>query len=90
MSKRAARPHVRVMHGRSFAMPGRGAGITGGGVAQRLRRMQERFEPLVTRVILGGIFVIGLAAQFVPSVGDAIEGKAYLGGALLSLVGYVL
>ncbi|MEU9549288.1 hypothetical protein AB0D88_09665 [Streptomyces werraensis] len=71
-------------------MPERGDGVTGGGVAQRLRRTQERFEPLATRVILGGIFVIGLVAQFVPPVGDAIEGKAYLGGALLSLVGYVL
>ncbi|MFC7511514.1 hypothetical protein ACFQV4_16590 [Streptomyces thermocarboxydus] len=44
----------------------------------------------MTRVILGGIFVTGLVAQFVKPVGDAIQGKAYLGGALLSLVGYVL
>ncbi|MEV5235269.1 hypothetical protein [Streptomyces pseudogriseolus] len=71
-------------------MPERGDGTADGGVAQRLRRTQERFEPLVTRVILGAIFVIGLVAQFVQPVGDAIEGKAYLGGALLSLVGYVL
>ncbi len=46
-------------------MPERGSGITGGGVAQRLRRTQERFEPLVTRFVLGGIFVVGLIAQFV-------------------------
>ncbi|MEV7413358.1 hypothetical protein AB0O04_36755 [Streptomyces althioticus] len=71
-------------------MPERGSGPTGDSVAQRLRRTQERFEPLVTRVILGGIFVTGLVAQFVKPVGDAIQGKAYLGGALLSLVGYVL
>ncbi|MFE6958579.1 ATP/GTP-binding protein [Streptomyces sp. NPDC057696] len=36
------------------------------------------------------VFLIGLVAQFVKPVGDALEGKAYLGGALLSLVGYVL
>ncbi|MEV2254745.1 hypothetical protein AB0I94_29940 [Streptomyces sp. NPDC050147] len=32
----------------------------------------------------------GLIAQFVKPVGDALEGQAFLGGALLSLVGYVL
>lgn len=58
--------------------------------AGRLRRLQERYEPLVTRVLLLGIFATGLVAQFVKPVGDALEGKAYLGGALLSLVGYVL
>ncbi|MFE6899736.1 ATP/GTP-binding protein [Streptomyces sp. NPDC057717] len=36
------------------------------------------------------VFFVGLVAQFVKPVGDALEGKAYLGGALLSLVGYVL
>lgn len=61
-----------------------------GGVTQRLRRYQERFEPMVTRVLLIAIFVTGLTAQFVKPVGDALEGKAFLGGALLSLVGYVL
>ncbi|MFF4827829.1 hypothetical protein [Streptomyces sp. NPDC001312] len=60
-----------------------------GGVG-RLRRLQERYEPLITRVLLLGIFTTGLIAQFVKPVGDALEGKAYLGGALLSLVGYVL
>ncbi|MFE2536538.1 ATP/GTP-binding protein [Streptomyces sp. NPDC059371] len=44
----------------------------------------------MTKVLLLVIFVIGLIAQFVKPVGDAFEGKAYLGGALLSLVGYVL
>ncbi|MER6980765.1 hypothetical protein ABT317_28315 [Streptomyces carpinensis] len=59
-------------------------------MARRLRRFQERFEPLVTRALLLGIFATGLLAQFVKPVGDALEGKAFLGGALLSLVGYVL
>ncbi|MES5821605.1 hypothetical protein [Streptomyces sp. RG80] len=36
------------------------------------------------------IFVTGLTAQFVTPLGDALEDKAFLGGALLSLVGYVL
>ncbi|MGW5655898.1 hypothetical protein [Streptomyces humi] len=58
--------------------------------ASRLRRFQERVEPVVTRTLLLGIFATGLTAQFVKPVGDALEGKAYLGGALLSLVGYVL
>ncbi len=61
-----------------------------GGVGHRLRRFQERYEPLVTRTLLLGIFATGLLAQFVKPVGDALEGKAFLGGALLSLVGYVL
>ncbi|WP_123976012.1 hypothetical protein [Streptomyces sp. Ag109_O5-1] len=42
------------------------------------------------RILLLGAFVTGLTAQFVKPVGDAPEGKACLGGALLSLVGYVL
>lgn len=71
-------------------MPERVNGAAGGGVGQRLRRFQERFEPAVTRIVLLAIFVTGLAAQFVQPVGDALEGKAFLGGALLSLVAYVL
>ncbi|MCX5049154.1 MULTISPECIES: hypothetical protein [unclassified Streptomyces] len=71
-------------------MPGRTGGSTDDGVGQRLRRFQERLEPIVTRVLLAGIFITGLAAQFIKPVGDALEGKAFLGGALLSLVGYVL
>lgn len=71
-------------------MSDRASGSAELGVGQRLRRYQERFEPVVTRVLLLGIFATGLAAQFVKPVGDALEGKAYLGGALLSLVGYVL
>ncbi|MEU9913693.1 hypothetical protein [Streptomyces sp. NPDC051001] len=71
-------------------MADRGSGGADPGMGQRLRRYQERFEPIVTRVLLLGIFATGLTAQFVKPVGDALEGKAYLGGALLSLVGYVL
>ncbi|KRD17621.1 hypothetical protein [Streptomyces sp. B21-101] len=72
-------------------MSARGSRTTGGGgVGDALRRYQERFEPTITRILLLGIFVTGLTAQFVKPVGDALEGKAYLGGALLSLVGYVL
>jgi hypothetical protein len=47
-------------------------------------------ESVVTRVLLLSVFGLGLVAQFVQPVGDALEGKAYLGGAVLSLVGYVL
>lgn len=67
-----------------------GAGPPDEGGVGRLRRLQERYEPLITRVLLLAIFTTGLIAQFVKPVGDALEGKAYLGGALLSLVGYVL
>ncbi|MBJ3806975.1 ATP/GTP-binding protein [Streptomyces flavofungini] len=49
-----------------------------------------RAESAVTKTLLLGVFVLGLVAQFVTPVGDALEGKAYLGGAVLSLVGYVL
>ncbi|MEU3515431.1 hypothetical protein ABZ770_09140 [Streptomyces sp. NPDC006654] len=71
-------------------MSGGSGSSPGGGGGSRLRRFQERVESLVTRVLLLGIFATGLTAQFVKPVGDALEGKAYLGGALLSLVGYVL
>ncbi|MGW7540987.1 hypothetical protein ACWGKQ_07675 [Streptomyces sp. NPDC054770] len=71
-------------------MSGRNGGSADDVGVSRLRRFQERVEPVVTRVLLLGIFVIGLTAQFVKPVGDALEGKAYLGGALLSLVGYIL
>ncbi|MGW0818959.1 hypothetical protein ACWD00_38140 [Streptomyces viridiviolaceus] len=71
-------------------MAERGNGSTDGGMGQRLRRYQERFEPVATRVLLAGIFVTGLTAQFVKPVADALEGNVYLGAALLSLVGYVL
>ncbi|MFF1545264.1 hypothetical protein [Streptomyces sp. NPDC058291] len=68
-------------------MSARGSRTTGdGGAGHALRRFQERFEPTVTRVLLIGIFVTGLTAQFVKPVGDALAGMVYLGGALLGLV----
>jgi hypothetical protein len=50
----------------------------------------ERAESTVTRTLFLVVFLVGLVAQFVKPVGDALEGKVYLGGALLCLVGYVL
>jgi len=59
-------------------------------LSSRVAAGWARAESVVTKVLLLAIFLIGLVAQFVKPVGDALEGKAYLGGALLSLVGYVL
>ncbi|MFF4254045.1 hypothetical protein ACFY1L_22850 [Streptomyces sp. NPDC001663] len=59
-------------------------------VGERLKRFQARYEPVATRLLLLGIFVTGLIAQFVKPVGDALEGKAFLGSSLLSLVAYML
>ncbi|MEU8482161.1 hypothetical protein [Streptomyces sp. NPDC048641] len=67
-----------------------GSGTSERGVIRALRRYQVRLEAVVTRVLLLGIAVTALVAQFVKPVGDALEGKSYLGGALLSLVAYVL
>ncbi|WP_053750469.1 hypothetical protein [Streptomyces sp. MMG1533] len=71
-----------------MSVPGNGSAEPG--VAHRLRRHLTRFEPAVTRYFLLGIFTVGLTAQFVKPVGDALEDKTFLGGALLSLVAYVL
>ncbi|MFF5305077.1 ATP/GTP-binding protein [Streptomyces sp. NPDC013161] len=49
-----------------------------------------RAESTVTKVLLFSVFVLGLVAQFVKPVGDALQDKVYLGGALLTVVGYVL
>ncbi|MFD9909152.1 ATP/GTP-binding protein [Streptomyces sp. NPDC059063] len=57
---------------------------------ERIRGSWAQAESVLTRVLLLFVFVLGLVAQFVAPVGDAMEGKAYLGGAILSLVGYVL
>ncbi|MFD7297310.1 hypothetical protein ACFV9W_28800 [Streptomyces sp. NPDC059897] len=69
-----------------------GGGAAGGrgGIARSLRRFQQRVEPTAVRVLLLVVFVTGLTAQFVTPLGDALEGKAFLGGALLSLVAFVL
>lgn len=69
---------------------GTGDRQSGTGFLRSLRQFQERFEPAAVRILLAVIFITGLLAQFVKPVGDALEGKAFLGGALLSLVGYVL
>ncbi|KPI10199.1 hypothetical protein OK074_3202 [Actinobacteria bacterium OK074] len=71
-------------------MSAAGGGTNDGALGARLRRFQARAEPLVTRFILLGIFVTGLTAQFVQPLGDALQNKTFLGGSLLSLVGYVL
>ncbi|MFF6985480.1 hypothetical protein [Streptomyces sp. NPDC010273] len=56
----------------------------------RLKRVQDRYQPTITRLLLLFIFVVGLIAQFVKPVGDALQGKVFLGSALLSVVAYVL
>ncbi|MFI8189570.1 ATP/GTP-binding protein [Streptomyces sp. NPDC085946] len=50
----------------------------------------ERAESAVTKALFLAVFLVGLVAQFVKPVGDALEGKVYLGGSLLCLVAYVL
>ncbi|MEU8957228.1 hypothetical protein AB0C93_23330 [Streptomyces sp. NPDC048518] len=57
---------------------------------QRAAERWANAEGTVTKALLLGVAVLGLVAQFVPPVGDALEGKTYLGGAILSLVGFVL
>lgn len=71
-------------------MSGGGSGPADGGMGERFKRFQDRYEAAFTRILLMAIFVTGLTAQFVKPVGDALQDKAFLGGALLSLVGYVL
>ncbi|MFC7905674.1 ATP/GTP-binding protein [Streptomyces nigra] len=56
----------------------------------RLAARWSRAEPTLTRLFLAGVFVVGLVAQFVKPVGDALADKVYLGGALVTVVGYVL
>ncbi|MGR6971267.1 hypothetical protein ACU639_16980 [Streptomyces cynarae] len=71
-------------------MSGGGSRPADGGMGERLKRLQARYEPVFTRILLLAIFVTGLIAQFVKPVGDALQDKVFLGGALLGLVGYVL
>jgi hypothetical protein len=71
-------------------MSRRVSGTVDVGVAGRLRRFQARYEPVITRILLMTVFVVEATAQFVKPVGDALQDKAFLGGALLSLLGYVL
>jgi hypothetical protein len=57
---------------------------------QRASDFQERTETAITRGLLVGIFALGLIAQFVKPVGDALEDKVFLGGALFTSVCYAL
>lgn len=63
---------------------------TGSSWTRRLAVGWGRAEPTVTRIFLAAVFGVGLVAQFVKPVGDALQDKVYLGGALLTVVGYVL
>ncbi|MFJ4711618.1 hypothetical protein [Streptomyces sp. NPDC088785] len=65
-------------------------GARQGGFGAVLRRFKDRFEPAIVRTLPAVVHVTGLLAQFVRPLGDALEGSACLGGALLGLVGYVL
>ncbi|MFE9056281.1 sensor histidine kinase [Streptomyces mutabilis] len=56
----------------------------------RMAARWSRAEATVTKGLLLAVFCVGLVAQFVKPVGDALQGKTYIGGALLSIVGYVL
>jgi hypothetical protein len=71
-------------------MSGGGSGLPESSVGERLRRFQARYEPTITRLLLLFVFVVGLIAQFVKPVGDALQGKVFLGSSLLSVVAYVL
>ncbi len=59
-------------------------------LGERVKRLQTRYQPTVTRILLLSVFVIGLIAQFVKPVGDALQGKVFLGSAFLSVVAYLL
>ncbi|WP_329434694.1 hypothetical protein OG564_25060 [Streptomyces sp. NBC_01280] len=67
----------------------RNGGVGGRGVVAWLKDL-ARFESVAVRGMLLGIFVTGMVAEFVKPVGDALQGRTFVGGALLSLVGYVL
>ncbi|MEU8891343.1 hypothetical protein [Streptomyces sp. NPDC048442] len=55
-----------------------------------LRWYLAKVEAVAVRVVLLGVAVTGVVAQFVKPVGDALQDKVFLGGALLSLIAYVL
>ncbi|MFD4877729.1 hypothetical protein ACFWOB_30790 [Streptomyces sp. NPDC058420] len=71
-------------------MSGGGGGLPERTLGERLKRVQDRYQPTITRLLLLFVFVVGLTAQFVKPVGDALQGKVFLGSALLSVVAYVL
>ncbi|MFI2203643.1 ATP/GTP-binding protein [Streptomyces sp. NPDC020192] len=49
-----------------------------------------RAEGTVSKIVLLAVFGLNLVAQFVKPLGDALQGNVYIGGALLSLVGFLL
>ncbi|MEU5599480.1 hypothetical protein [Streptomyces sp. NPDC020298] len=59
-------------------------------IRARVRLFRSRVESAVTRCVLLGVVALGILAQFVKPVGDFLEGKMFLGGALLSAVAYIL
>ncbi|WP_405969046.1 ATP/GTP-binding protein [Streptomyces sp. NBC_00988] len=63
---------------------------TGLSWSARLAGIWGRAESTVTKIVLAVVFAMGLVAQFVKPVGDALQDKVYLGGSLLTAVGYVL
>ncbi|MEU5707667.1 MULTISPECIES: ATP/GTP-binding protein [Streptomyces] len=50
----------------------------------------SRAEGTVSKIVLLAVFGLNLVAQFVRPVGDALQDNVYIGGALLSLVGFLL
>ncbi|WP_405568492.1 hypothetical protein OG418_26845 [Streptomyces phaeochromogenes] len=54
------------------------------------RYLRNTVEPVATRCMLLGISLIGLTAQFVKPVGDALAANTFAAAALLSLVAYIL
>ncbi|MGW3134435.1 ATP/GTP-binding protein [Streptomyces sp. NPDC001139] len=58
--------------------------------SERLAAGWGRAESTVTKLFLAVVFAVNLLAQFVKPLGDALQDKVYLGGALFTLVSFVL
>lgn len=76
--------------GEDGAYRGEAVSDTGRSWHERLAGAWGRAESTVTKIVLAIVFALGLVAQLVKPVGDALQDKVYLGGALLTAVGYVL
>ncbi|MFF0013168.1 ATP/GTP-binding protein [Streptomyces sp. NPDC005374] len=63
---------------------------TGLSWSERLAGIWVRAESTVTKIVFAAVVALGLVAQLVKPLGDALQDKVYLGGALLTAVGYVL
>ncbi|MFD5862823.1 hypothetical protein [Streptomyces chartreusis] len=59
-------------------------------MSSRLAAGWAQAEGPISRLLLIAVFVISLMAQFVQLVDAALQDKAYIGGALLAVVGYLL